>query len=86
MTPARAVDLWPVTQEMDDEEYSYAALQEPLYRLETGNYEYRLILRCRQQGRARSVRGGKLRIPADSTLPTAGARQVSPRRETTNTG
>ena len=39
---------------MDDEEYSYAALQEPLYRLETGNYEYRLILRCRQQGRARS--------------------------------
>ena len=27
---------------MDDEEYSYAALQEPLYRVETGNYEYRL--------------------------------------------
>ena len=27
--------------EMDDEEYSYAALQEPLYRVETGNYEYR---------------------------------------------
>jgi hypothetical protein len=26
---------------MDDEEYSYAALQEPLYRVETGNYEYR---------------------------------------------
>lgn len=40
-------------KEMDDEEYSYAALQEPLYRVETGNYEYRLILRCRQAGRAR---------------------------------
>ncbi|XP_037094073.1 PRKCA-binding protein-like [Pollicipes pollicipes] len=43
-------------KEMDDEEYSYAALQEPMYRLETGNYEYRLILRCRQQGRARFAR------------------------------
>ncbi|XP_074647383.1 PRKCA-binding protein-like isoform X1 [Tubulanus polymorphus] len=40
-------------KEMDDEEYSYAALQEPLYRVETGNYEYRLILRCRQEARAR---------------------------------
>jgi len=39
-------------KEMDDEEYSYAALQEPLYRVETGNYEYRLILRCRQQARS----------------------------------
>ena len=28
-------------KEMDDEEHSYAALQEPLYRAETGNYEYR---------------------------------------------
>jgi len=28
-------------KEMDDEEYSYGALQEPLYRVETGNYEYR---------------------------------------------
>ena len=28
-------------KEMDDEEYSYAALQEALYRVETGNYEYR---------------------------------------------
>ncbi|KAF5298992.1 hypothetical protein FQA39_LY11624 [Lamprigera yunnana] len=37
-------------KEMDDEECSYAALQEPLYRVETGNYEYRLILRCRQDG------------------------------------
>ena len=26
---------------MDDEEYSYASMQEPLYRVETGNYEYR---------------------------------------------
>ncbi|CAF1117849.1 unnamed protein product [Didymodactylos carnosus] len=28
-------------KEMDDDECSYAALQEPLYRVETGNYEYR---------------------------------------------
>ncbi|KAK3744538.1 hypothetical protein RRG08_056675 [Elysia crispata] len=40
-------------KEMDDEEYSYAALQEPLYRVETGNYEYRLVLRCRQDARTR---------------------------------
>ncbi|CAH1105320.1 unnamed protein product [Psylliodes chrysocephalus] len=40
-------------KEMDDEECSYAALQEPLYRVETGNYEYRLILRCRQLARTR---------------------------------
>ncbi|XP_071948769.1 PRKCA-binding protein-like isoform X1 [Antedon mediterranea] len=40
-------------KEMDDEEYAYAALGEPLYRVETGNYEYRLILRCRQEARAR---------------------------------
>lgn len=40
-------------KEMDDEEYSFAALQEPLYRVETGNYEYRLVLRCRQDARAR---------------------------------
>ncbi|XP_034940905.1 PRKCA-binding protein isoform X3 [Chelonus insularis] len=38
-------------KELDDEEQSYVALQEPLYRVETGNYEYRLILRCRQQAR-----------------------------------
>lgn len=36
---------------MDDEEYNFIALQEPLYRVETGNYEYRLILRCRQLAR-----------------------------------
>nr|CAG4651829.1 EOG090X06GA [Triops cancriformis] len=40
-------------KEMDDEEQSYASLQEPLYRVETGNYEYRLILRCRQEARTR---------------------------------
>lgn len=39
-------------KEMDDEEYSFAALQEPLYRVETGNYEYRLVLRCRQLARS----------------------------------
>lgn len=38
---------------MDDEEYTYQALQEPLYRVETGNYEYRLVLRCRQEARKR---------------------------------
>ncbi|KAK9891897.1 hypothetical protein WA026_017382 [Henosepilachna vigintioctopunctata] len=40
-------------KEMDDEECNYAALQEPLYRVETGNYEYRLILRCRQLARTK---------------------------------
>ncbi|XP_022663977.1 PRKCA-binding protein-like isoform X2 [Varroa jacobsoni] len=45
-------------KEMDDEEYAYQALQEPLYRVETGNYEYRLILRCRQEAR---VQFAKLR-------------------------
>ncbi|XP_046837864.1 PRKCA-binding protein isoform X2 [Vespa crabro] len=40
-------------KELDDEEQSYAVLQEPLYRVETGNYEYRLVLRCRQEARAK---------------------------------
>lgn len=40
-------------KEMDDEEQSYNAIQEPLYRVETGNYEYRLVLRCRQEARAK---------------------------------
>ena len=40
-------------KEMDDEEYTFQALQEPLYRVETGNYEYRLILRCRQEAKIR---------------------------------
>ncbi|CAF1402546.1 unnamed protein product [Adineta steineri] len=40
-------------KELDDEEHSYAALQELLYRVETGNYEYRLLLRCRQIARDR---------------------------------
>ncbi|CAF1479117.1 unnamed protein product [Adineta ricciae] len=40
-------------KEMDDEEQCYAMLDEPLYRVETGNYEYRLILRCRQMARDR---------------------------------
>uniref|UniRef100_A0A182YGR6 PRKCA-binding protein n=1 Tax=Anopheles stephensi TaxID=30069 RepID=A0A182YGR6_ANOST len=42
-------------KEMDDEEHGYAAIQEPLYRVETGNYEYRLILRCRQDARLNDV-------------------------------
>ena len=28
---------------MDDEEQSYHSLQEPSYRVETGNYEYRWV-------------------------------------------
>uniref|UniRef100_A0A8D0AEG2 PRKCA-binding protein n=1 Tax=Sander lucioperca TaxID=283035 RepID=A0A8D0AEG2_SANLU len=46
-------------KEMDDEEYSsirilaLKILSEPLYRVSTGNYEYRLVLRCRQEARAR---------------------------------
>lgn len=40
-------------KELDDEEHTYAALQDPLYRVETGNYEYRLILRCRQEARTK---------------------------------
>ena len=43
-------------KELDDEEQSYAALQEPFYRIESGNYEYRLILRCRQEARAKFAR------------------------------
>jgi len=38
-------------KEMDDEEYGYAALHESLYRVETGNYDYRVVLRCRQLAR-----------------------------------
>ncbi|XP_055854801.1 PRKCA-binding protein isoform X2 [Episyrphus balteatus] len=40
-------------KEMDDEEHSFASLQESLYRVETGNYEYRLILKCRQEARSK---------------------------------
>lgn len=38
-------------KEMDDEEKDYYSMHEPLFRVETGNYEYRLILRCRQEAR-----------------------------------
>uniref|UniRef100_A0A6Q2XC89 PRKCA-binding protein n=1 Tax=Esox lucius TaxID=8010 RepID=A0A6Q2XC89_ESOLU len=38
-------------KEMDDEEYSCIAMGEPMYRVSTGNYEYRLVLRCRQEAR-----------------------------------
>lgn len=43
-------------KEMDDDEHSFAAIQEPIYRVETGNYEYRLILRCRQEARTKFAR------------------------------
>uniref|UniRef100_A0A8C1U0S7 PRKCA-binding protein n=1 Tax=Cyprinus carpio TaxID=7962 RepID=A0A8C1U0S7_CYPCA len=36
-----------------DVKFEYLALGDPLYRVSTGNYEYRLILRCRQEARAR---------------------------------
>ncbi|KJH52228.1 Arfaptin-like domain protein, partial [Dictyocaulus viviparus] len=42
-------------KEMDDEEFEYHTLNERLYRVETGNYEYRLMLRCRQEARQRFV-------------------------------
>lgn len=45
-------------KEMDDEELTFNQLQESLYRVETGNYEYRLVLRCRQLAR---VKFSKLR-------------------------
>ncbi|CAG9540658.1 unnamed protein product [Cercopithifilaria johnstoni] len=35
-------------KEMDDEEVEAAGFDEQLYRVETGNYEYRLMLRCKQ--------------------------------------
>ena len=34
-------------KEMDDEDVSYAAVGEPLYRVETGNYEYRCVPNCK---------------------------------------
>lgn len=40
-------------KEMDDEEQDYYSIHEPLYRVDTGNYEYRLVLRCRQESRQR---------------------------------
>ncbi|XP_026293482.1 PRKCA-binding protein isoform X1 [Frankliniella occidentalis] len=43
-------------KEMDDEEKAFNEVKEPLYRVETGNYEYRLILRCRQDARAKFAR------------------------------
>ena len=30
-----------------------AVVDDPLYRVETGNYDYRVVLRCRQLGRAK---------------------------------
>ena len=52
---------------MDDEEYSYASIGEPLYRVETGNYEYRLVLRCRQEARARFAKLRQALRTYDST-------------------
>uniref|UniRef100_A0A8C8CH07 PRKCA-binding protein n=1 Tax=Oncorhynchus tshawytscha TaxID=74940 RepID=A0A8C8CH07_ONCTS len=37
-------------------EYLVRAMGEPMYRVGTGNYEYRLVLRCRQEARARFAR------------------------------
>lgn len=43
-------------KEMDDEEVQFANADEPLYRLETGNYEYRLMLRCRHESREKFIK------------------------------
>ncbi|EFO92701.1 hypothetical protein CRE_19608 [Caenorhabditis remanei] len=43
-------------KELDDEEVEFIAIQEPLYRVETGNYEYRMMLRCRQECRTRFMK------------------------------
>lgn len=43
-------------KELDDEETEFIAIQEPLYRVETGNYEYRMMLRCRQECRQRFIK------------------------------
>ncbi|XP_053205023.1 PRKCA-binding protein-like [Panonychus citri] len=40
-------------KEMDDEEVDCTTVHYPLYRVETGNYDYRLVLRCRQEARKR---------------------------------
>ncbi|KAK6037292.1 Arfaptin-like domain protein, partial [Cooperia oncophora] len=39
----------------EPEELEYHSLNEGLYRVETGNYEYRLMLRCRQETRQKFV-------------------------------
>ncbi|XP_006890274.1 PREDICTED: PRKCA-binding protein [Elephantulus edwardii] len=66
-------------KEMDDEEYSCVALGEPLYRVSTGNYEYRLILRCRQEARTRF---SQMRKDTQDTLSSGshshGARPPTP--------
>uniref|UniRef100_A0A674BYK3 PRKCA-binding protein n=1 Tax=Salmo trutta TaxID=8032 RepID=A0A674BYK3_SALTR len=36
-----------------DVKFEYLAMGEPMYRVGTGNYEYRLVLRCRQEARTR---------------------------------
>merc|ERR1719356_886458 len=43
-------------KELDDEDAAYLALGEPLYRVETGNYEYRLVLRCRAEAKQKFAR------------------------------
>lgn len=43
----------PAPRRAPDVLFPPKALGEPLYRVSTGNYEYRLVLRCRQEARAR---------------------------------
>lgn len=61
-------------KELDDEEASYATLGEPLYRVETGNYEYRQVLdltirlallftKCKDFRKSISLHKCKSRIP-----------------------
>uniref|UniRef100_A0A8C2TRD9 PRKCA-binding protein n=1 Tax=Coturnix japonica TaxID=93934 RepID=A0A8C2TRD9_COTJA len=68
-------------KEMDDEEYSCIALGEPLYRVSTGNYEYRLILRCLDNRLGQGCLPA-LRIPppAGTAIPGSKALCCSPLR------
>uniref|UniRef100_A0A1I7YQ49 PRKCA-binding protein n=1 Tax=Steinernema glaseri TaxID=37863 RepID=A0A1I7YQ49_9BILA len=43
-------------KEMDDEEIQFGEMGETLYRVSTGNYEYRVMLRCREESKAKFVR------------------------------
>nr|XP_030711850.1 PRKCA-binding protein isoform X2 [Globicephala melas]XP_030711851.1 PRKCA-binding protein isoform X2 [Globicephala melas]XP_030711852.1 PRKCA-binding protein isoform X2 [Globicephala melas] len=73
-------------KEMDDEEYSCIALGEPLYRVSTGNYEYRLILRCRQEARARFSQMRKDVLEKMELLDQKHGRVFSMRRQPWPTG
>ncbi|TKR60922.1 hypothetical protein L596_028103 [Steinernema carpocapsae] len=43
-------------KEMDDEEIQFGEMGETLFRVTSGNYEYRLMLRCREESKLKFVR------------------------------